>query len=97
MLPGSAPAEVNQLARERAVEEQIGEQIGFAGVLTLGQMSGTDLARRLRNDSSTSSTPILALTGHIDFADPDGLFLEVLGKPVRLDALTAAVERALRI
>jgi CheY-like chemotaxis protein len=64
--------------------------------LTLGHMSGTELARRLRERSATAKTPILAVTGHVEFDDPDGLFAGVFSKPIRLEALTAAVDRALR-
>jgi CheY-like chemotaxis protein len=63
--------------------------------LTLGHMSGTDLAKRLREKSATASTPILAVTGHVEFDDPERLFSAVFSKPVRLDALTAAVDEAL--
>jgi CheY-like chemotaxis protein len=60
--------------------------------LSLGRMSGTDLARKLREERPTASTPILAVTGHADFTDPDHLFLRVFAKPVSLDDLTAAVD-----
>jgi CheY-like chemotaxis protein len=64
--------------------------------VTLGHMSGLELARRLRNDQATASTPILAVTGHQEVDDPDRLFSEVLRKPVALETLTAAVRRALQ-
>jgi CheY-like chemotaxis protein len=63
--------------------------------VTLGHMSGLELARRLRSDQATASTPILAVTGHHDVEDPERLFSEVLLKPVALETLTAAVRRAL--
>ena len=42
-LPGIAAAELDELTRERTVEEQIGEQIGFVGGLALGQASRAQL------------------------------------------------------
>jgi CheY-like chemotaxis protein len=63
--------------------------------LSLGVMSGTDVARRLRDQASTSSVPILAVTGHAGFEDDDRLFTEVLVKPVVLPQLAAALKRAI--
>jgi CheY-like chemotaxis protein len=63
--------------------------------LSLQRMSGIDLARALRQLGLAASTPILAVTGHVAFEDPERLFTEVLLKPVPLEALTAAVGRAL--
>jgi CheY-like chemotaxis protein len=64
--------------------------------LSLGLMSGTDVARRLRDQAATSGVPILAVTGHAGFEDDDRLFTEVLVKPVVLPELAAALERVLR-
>ena len=61
--------------------------------LTLGQMSGVDLARKLREGGV--KVPVLAVTGHVNFEDTDGLFTEVLPKPVPLPRLVASVKRAL--
>ncbi len=63
--------------------------------LSLGVMSGSDLARTLRTHPETATVPILAVTGYATFDDPDRLFDEVLVKPVVLPALTAALKRAL--
>ncbi len=63
--------------------------------LSLGMMSGSELARTLRTQPSTASIPILAVTGYATFDDPDELFDEVLVKPVVLPDLTAALRRAI--
>ena len=63
--------------------------------LTLGAMSGTELARRLRQGNDTAATPILAVTGHVHVDDPEQLFARVFAKPVPLSELTEAVDRAL--
>jgi CheY-like chemotaxis protein len=63
--------------------------------VSLGQMSGIELARVLRMQAATASTPILAVTGHRELDDPDHLFSAVLQKPVALETLTAAVLNAL--
>lgn len=63
--------------------------------LSLGMMSGTEVARRLRDQESTSSVPILAVTGHAGFEDDDQLFSAVLVKPVILNELAATVERVI--
>lgn len=63
--------------------------------LSLGMMSGTEVARRLRDQESTSSVPILAVTGHAGFEDDDRLFSAVLVKPVILNELAATVERVI--
>ena len=63
--------------------------------LSLGQMSGAELARKLRVQAVTASTPILAVTGHAGFVDPERLFTAVLVKPVVLPDLTAALKRAI--
>lgn len=63
--------------------------------LSLGAMSGADLARKLRAEPSTSSVPILAVTGHATFDDPESLFEAVLVKPIVLPDLTAELERAI--
>jgi CheY-like chemotaxis protein len=63
--------------------------------LTLGAMSGTELARCLRHRNDTAATPILAVTGHVHVDDPEQLFAHVFAKPVALNELTDAVDRAL--
>ncbi|MBX3204762.1 MAG: response regulator [Labilithrix sp.] len=63
--------------------------------LSLGLMSGSDLARRLRRETTTASVPILAVTGHVTFEDPERLFTAVLVKPVALPDLAAALRRAI--
>lgn len=63
--------------------------------LSLGAMSGAELARALRDRELTASVPILAVTGHSHFEDPDRLFAAVLVKPVGLPELAAVVERAI--
>lgn len=64
--------------------------------LSLGVMSGSDLARRFRMERRTAAIPILAVTGHASFDDPEHLFDAVFVKPVSLSDLSAVVERALR-
>jgi CheY-like chemotaxis protein len=64
--------------------------------LSLGVMSGSELARTLRTHPETASVPILAVTGYVAFEDPDRLFDEVLVKPVVLPELTAALKRAIK-
>lgn len=61
--------------------------------LSLGEMDGADLARRVR--ALAASVPILAVTGHSGYQDTDGLFVAVLVKPVPLNTLVDSVKRAL--
>src|SRR4051812_18000898 len=67
-----------------SVEEalELVDKLGSPGVvitdLSLGVMSGSDLARTLREQPETASVPILAVTGHAAFDDPDRLFDKVL-------------------
>jgi CheY-like chemotaxis protein len=61
--------------------------------LSLGAMSGIDLAKEMRTRAPT--LPILAVTGHAGFGNEERLFKEVLVKPVALDALREALGRAL--
>ena len=63
--------------------------------LSLGAMSGTELAHKLRHQQNTAGVPILAVTGHAGFDDPDKLFTAVLVKPVVLPDLAAALKRAI--
>lgn len=63
--------------------------------LTLGSMSGVELAKSIRADGATAKVPILAVTGHVAFVDTDGVFAEVLPKPVPLPRLIASVTKAL--
>ncbi len=63
--------------------------------LTLGAMSGTELAHKLRHEEKTAAVPILAVTGHATFEDPEKLFTAVLVKPVVLPDLAAALKRAI--
>lgn len=63
--------------------------------LSMGPMSGTDLARSLRADMRTASVPILAVTGHAGFEDRERLFEAILVKPIALPELTAQLERAI--
>lgn len=60
--------------------------------LSLGQMHGADLARRVR---AAEAVPVLAVTGHSGYEDTDGLFEAVLVKPVPLATLVDALKRAL--
>ncbi len=62
--------------------------------LSLGAMSGTELAHKLRHQQKTAEVPILAVTGHAGFEDPEKLFTAVLVKPVVLPDLAAALKRA---
>jgi len=75
------------------------EKLGAPGAvitdLSLGLMSGSELARRLREQEPTAAVPILAVTGHAGYEDVDRLFLAVLVKPVPLPVLTAALQRAI--
>jgi CheY-like chemotaxis protein len=74
------------------------EKLGVPGAvitdLSLGHMSGAELARRLREQETTASVPILVVTGHTGVADPDHLFSAILVKPVPLAVLTATLQRA---
>jgi two-component system cell cycle response regulator DivK len=63
--------------------------------LTLGEMSGVDLAKKLQADDKTKAIPVVAVTGHVGYDDPDGVFTEVLPKPVPLPKLVETVKRAL--
>ena len=63
--------------------------------LSLGSMSGVDLARSLRAGVPTADVPIVAVTGHVGFIDEDGVFAEILPKPVPLPRLIASVKKAL--
>jgi CheY-like chemotaxis protein len=75
------------------------DRLGSPGIvitdLSLGMMSGAELARTLRQDPGTAAVPIFAVTGHATFDDPDGLFNAVLVKPVVLPDLAAALKRAI--
>ena len=62
--------------------------------LSLGMMSGSELARHLRSTENTASVPIFAVTGHSSFEDPDHLFNAIMVKPVALIDLAAAVKGA---
>src|SRR4051812_45985445 len=42
--------------------------------LTLGEMSGVELAKKLQADEKTSSVPVVAVTGHVGYEDKDGAF-----------------------
>jgi CheY-like chemotaxis protein len=76
-------------------------RLGNPGVvitdLSLGMMSGSELAKRLREQVRTASVPILAVTGHASFDDPDGLFAAVLVKPVVLPDLAATLKRVISL
>ena len=61
--------------------------------LSLGEMHGADLARRVR--AIAAGIPILAVTGHSGYHDSDNLFVAVLVKPVPLNTLIESVNRAL--
>lgn len=63
--------------------------------LTLGAMSGVELAKKLRAEAGTAQIPLVAVTGHVNFVDADGLFADVLPKPVPLPRLVDTVKRAL--
>lgn len=63
--------------------------------LSLGAMSGAELAHELRHQERTADVPILAVTGHASFEDPERLFTAVLVKPVVLPDLAAALKRAM--
>jgi len=65
--------------------------------LSLGScsMNGTDLAARLKQGPATKSVPILAVTGHAEYNNPDGLFEAVLVKPVALNELASKVRETL--
>lgn len=63
--------------------------------LTLGEMSGVELAKKLRSDAKTKAIPVVAVTGHIGYEDTDGVFREILPKPVPLPKLVDTVKRAL--
>lgn len=63
--------------------------------LSLGAMSGAELARTLRARASTAAVPILAVTGHASYDDPERLFEGVLVKPIALAELTALLARVL--
>lgn len=63
--------------------------------LSLGLMSGTELAQKLREQGATSAVPILAVTGHAAFDDPSHLFAAVLVKPVALPKLTETLHQVI--
>jgi len=90
--------EVEGCASGEAALERI-EQRGTPGVvvtdLTLGEMSGVELAKKLQEDDKTKKIPVVAVTGHIGFEDKEGLFTEILPKPVPLPRLVDTVKRAL--
>jgi two-component system cell cycle response regulator DivK len=82
---------------EEALERvaQLGRPDAVITDLSLGVMSGTELAQKLREQGSTASVPILAVTGHAAFDDPEHLFAAVLVKPVALPKLTEALQQAI--
>lgn len=90
--------EVVDCASGEAALEKIAAR-GIPGVvvtdLTLGQMSGEDLAKKLHEGPATSAVPVVAVTGHVGYENQDGLFTAVLPKPVPLPRLVETVRRAL--
>jgi CheY-like chemotaxis protein len=90
--------EVEDCSSGEAAIEKI-EARGAPGVvvtdLTLGEMSGVELARKIHSDNRTKGVPVVAVTGHIGFDNQEGLFMEVLPKPVPLPRLVETVKRAL--
>jgi CheY-like chemotaxis protein len=63
--------------------------------LSLGSMSGVDLAKRIRATTTNPALPMIAVTGHADYRDAEGLFAHVLVKPVSLDRLKDVLKRTL--
>lgn len=63
--------------------------------LSLGDMSGAELARKIRETPATAKVPIIAATGHSGFEDTDRIFAAVLVKPVPLGALVETLDRAM--
>lgn len=61
--------------------------------LTLGAMSGLELARALR--ARSASLPIFAVTGHAGFSDTDGVFTGVFVKPVAITELAEKIRALL--
>lgn len=64
--------------------------------LSLGDMSGAELARKIRETPATAKVPIVAATGHSGFEDTDGLFAAVLVKPVPLASLVDTLDQAMK-
>jgi CheY-like chemotaxis protein len=90
--------EVEDCNSGEAALEKI-EARGVPGVvvtdLTLGEMSGVELAKKLHANDKLKSVPVVAVTGHIGYDNKEGLFTEVLPKPVPLPRLVETVKRAL--
>lgn len=63
--------------------------------LTLGEMSGVELAKKLKANDLTRAIPVVAVTGHVGFEDGEKLFTDVLPKPVPLPRLVDTVKKAL--
>jgi two-component system, response regulator, stage 0 sporulation protein F len=62
--------------------------------LSLGSMSGVDLAKKIRANTNPS-LPMIAVTGHADYRDAEGVFAHVLVKPVSLDRLKDVLTQSL--
>lgn len=63
--------------------------------IALGSMSGLDLARRIREAFANQRVPVLAVTGHADYRDAEGVFSRVLVKPISLDQLVLELTRVM--
>jgi len=55
--------------------------------LSLGSMNGVDLAKKIREALAKPALPIVAVTGHASFDNSEGVFAQILVKPVSLDRL----------
>jgi CheY-like chemotaxis protein len=63
--------------------------------LVMPEMSGAELARRLRAEPALEQVPIVLMTAALPTADEPRLATEILRKPFELDELLAAVARHL--
>ena len=92
-LSGFTVASAGSGAEALALMGTRGEPAIVITDLSLGEMHGADLARRVR--ATSASIPVLAVTGHSGYEDTDNLFVAVLVKPVPLSTLIDNVKRAL--
>lgn len=59
--------------------------------LHLPDMNGYEVLMRLREQPATAQTPVIFVTGDIDFSPPEDDNVRILAKPFKVEALLALV------
>ncbi len=63
--------------------------------LWMPEMSGHEFAKAVRDDPQISSIPIIAVTADTQVQDPDGLFDEILFKPITTKAIDEKIKKVI--